>query len=706
MIQLFESFIEIGKTNADDNFLTVQNDDKSEFFLTFDYYRQYALGMTAYLITPIFNRLSETNIREHSDKLLVSSLRFVDFLFKFHKHTFSWKNLEISPEMLEINRSPELKSVAVDLFNYLTQIHINKSTFSLNEYKFDSLIANEIFAMTKTDEVFSALQSFSLDETLSLKEHYEKQLKKTQEEYQNRKQANSDEFIYAIASLQVVLGDLHYYDDELEEAETYYENTLHTLRNLKPNKSKDNKEFDPDETMTIGQLYLYVRNQLKLGMILEKRKQYDFAYLTYGELCKRIIRERNIAITELKAGIVLRKDEGGNNVFVKALTLGESHKEDKKYYDNINIPEIFEIEKTEKRTVDPLIASPQPLFFKNISPNNNDMLFKKMTFEGLKLLYLPFIAKLQILEKSHVGGITCNHLKQLDREFGFLTSVIDHQEAKILEADFFSRVADILYYKNSDLKGRRIKKEDKNNHSCTACNYYRDSLFLLLNKTEQNDTKKTLPTLLNEAKEVTPLYLLNESIKNIEDNYNMKHCTVLARTLSDWGNVFYSCDKRGESEECYCGKKICNTPQKLEDRDLENLKNCIEYVESERNRLNIDENEDISKMGIAFAMYAVSLKAYSKANLYKRSAYQISKILRLFKSYKIYENFDKLGQKAIRSLWYAVEELNIFELNKRKKDFGKWKGNIPIHILRICKNCGRRLDAFARTQSKHLESRF
>ena len=694
MIQLFESFIIVGKINAEEKerFLVVSSDNNSDFFLTFDYYRQYALGITAYLITPIFNRLSETNIREHSDKLLVSSLRFVDFLFKFHKHTFSWKNLEISPELLDINRSPELKSVAVDLLNFLTQIHINKSSFSLDDYKFDSMIANGIFAMTKTDEVFSALHSFSLDETLSLKEHYRSLLEKAQKNYENNKgYTDSTTFIYSIASLQVVLGDLHYYDDELEEAEMYYENTIHTLRYLaQKNKEQKNKEEDEsDETMNMGQLYLFVRNMLKLGAVLEKRKQYDFAYLTYGELCKRIVRERNITISELQAGIAVRKS-GDKEVFVKTFALDKLSKaeieEEKKlvkaaknYYDNIEPRYIVQDENEKEKDIE--VATPKPLCFQNISPNTNDALFKKMTFEGLKLLYLPFIAKLQILEKSHVGGITYNHLKQLDREFEFLTSVIDHPEAKILEADFFSRVADVLYYKNSDLKCRKDEKR-VTNHSCTACEYYRKALCKLLNKPEN----------------VTPLDLLKESIENIQNNYNMKHCTVLARILSDWGNVFFSCDKRDGSQDCYLDTECYNTKNTKQECyhcsccicdinacDTNNLAKYINYVKSESNGLMIDKSQNISKMEIAFAMYAVSLKAYSKANLFKRSAYQINKMLRLFKAYEIYKGVDKLGQKAIRSLWSAAEDLNIFEVKKRKKDFEceKFDEKIPLQYTLV-----------------------
>jgi hypothetical protein len=720
MLQLFESFIDIRNDKDDEkNTLLIQRYYNSRHFLSFNYYKQYTLGIIAYLITPIFYRLSESNIKEHSDKLLVSSLRFVDFLFKFHKHSFSWKHLDMSPEMMEVNRAPELKSVAVELLNYLAQVHINKSNFSLSEYKFDGIIANEIFAMTKTDEVFSALFSFSLDEMLPLKKHYQDLLEKAEKEYRKKDKNNKIpvEFIDAISSLQGVLGDLHYYDDELEEAEAYYKNAVNALH-----------KNEEDEKMQLGELYQYVRNMLRLGIIYEKRKQYDFAYLTYGELCKRIIRGRDITIKELSAGIVLRKewdnnkDEGDeeDEVFVKASTVKKIKKEDKKYYDNIDIPRW-----TKGEIVDDSIASPQPLYFNNISPNTNDMLFKKITFEGLKMLYLPFIAKLQIIEQSHVGGITRNHLEQLDKEFRFLTKIIDHKEAKLLEAEFCSRVADILYYKNSDLKckknkNRRYDKDDDDkqcdnndyegnlpqNFSCTACYYYHKALSISLDKI--NNDK------FENKEENTIINLLSASVEQLKDNYNIKFCTILARILSDWGNVFFSCDNKNHVDMCGCyiyDAIDCNTPRKcyycarnICDMDAcktnnlgDILKKYINYVDSESKGNNREmllnyiknSNTNFKKMEIAFAMYTISSEAYRNANLYKRSAFQIYKMLCLFKDYKIYNKdyINNLSKKAIHYLWYANEDLNIFELNKRKKDFCKTtikdEDKIPLQNLLV-----------------------
>jgi len=605
MIQLFESFVDI-RTERDDkkNTLLVQCYHNSRHFLSFNYYKQYTLGIIAYLITPIFYRLAESNIKEHSDKLLVSSLRFVDFLFKFHKYSFTWKILDISPEMLEVDRAPELKSVAVELLNYLTQIHISKSNFSLYEYKFDSWIANEIFTMTKTDDVFSALFSFSLDEMLPLKNYYQDLLENTEKEYQDDK--TSVKYIDAVSSLQIVLGDLCYYNDELEKAAVYYKNAVEMLRENKYN----------DEIRNHERLYLYVRNKLKLGMIHEKRKQYDFAYLTYDDLCKQIIQGRNI---------------------------------------------------------------------------KSDFIFKKKTFEGLKMLYLPFIAKLQIHEKSHVGGITPKHLEQLESEFKYMTSrVIDHEEVALLEAEFYSRTADILYYKNADLyelKCTKNKGEYIKNCSCTACNYYLKALSTLLGKPELNklEDKNTI------------VKLLYTTAKRIKNNYNMKYCTVLARIISDWGNVFFSCDKKNEKDDNICNTKD-SSKQKFDmlETILEMYNNCVESEANSENDKHFFSyvfkyftKNNYQNIIIAFVMYSISSNAYRKANLYKRSAYQIYKMLCLFKYYGINESnklkyyIKQLSKQAIHYLWYANEDLNLFGLNKRKKDFNKNSIDKRIHLQNL-----------------------
>jgi hypothetical protein len=662
MIQLIESFIEI-RTEKDkykrENTLLIRNNRKSEYFLTFGEQKQYTLGIIAYLVTPIFNLLSESKVKEHSDKLLVSSLRFVDFLFKFHKHPFSWWHLDISPELLEVNRAPELKSVTENLLRYLSQVYIDNLTFSYSIYKFNSIIANEIFAMTKTDEVFSALFSFSLDEMLPLKEYFQALLEKTENEYQNKKESSM--FIDVVSSLQVVLGDLYYYEDELDQAQVYYNNAVQMFRGLEQNADGE-----------IGQerFYLYIRNMFRLGMIYEKRKHYESAYITYGELCRRIIRERYIAFQELGVEIVSDKDKKGKYTLVKTSEMWWMSDKEKKYYNNLDVRPL-----PNGKEIKASIASLLPLRFKHILPQTYDLMFKRMTYEGLRTLYLPFLAKLQILEKSHMGGITCGHLELLDKEIRYLTFIIDNKESKILKAEFYTRVADILYYKNSDLKElscKTNKKEYPQNSSCTACNYYHNALSALLNL--------NIPKRKNTVTE-----LLHKSIVQIRESYdiNMKYCTTLARIVSNWANVFFSCDNKIDFCDNSC-HYICEINYHINQPNApENIwEKYINYVESEEknimaclNRLN--PKYDFTKMEIALAMYSISTIAYSKANQYKRSSYQLYKILCLFKYYECCDGkkredyIKRLSERAINYLWCANDDLNMPELNKRKKDFGR-----------------------------------
>jgi len=739
MVQLFESFIDVHHEGEDiceedGGFIRVQYYRRSKFFLSFDYSHQYTLSLIAYLVTPIFYRLIAHNVSWHNDKLLVSSLRFVDFLFKFHKHSFMWKHLDISPEILEVNKSPELRLVAADLLGYMTQMHITKSNFSLFDYRFDSRIATEIFAATRIDEQFSALFSFSLDETLPLKKHYQDLLAETRKEYRNDNRSVTDDFIDSISSLQIVLGDLHYFDGELEEAGMYYRDAIESLRKF---ESKDNDGARHHRRMP-EQIYLFVRNMLKLGMIYETRKQNEQAYLIYGEVCTRIIRERNLAIDELGAGVVVRKRDKKIGFVKKSEVWGKEADKEKQYkleerYSN----NVEYLEAPEGTMITGDNAQLSPLYFRRLSPNTNDALFKKITYEGVKLLYLPFLAKLQIIEKSHMGGITRTHLEQFDKEFELLTFIIDHDEANILEADFYSRAADILFYKNSDLKGKKNKTrkvdDDKDkcaetatsrrsgekvipkNCSCTACHYYHKAVCKLLNMDiNPNYDNEGKHEYSKDRADTAVTQLLAKCIENLNDenycNINMKFCAVLARVLSDWGNVFLSCDVFEKENEkstwrdgacgCYIGDgMIKDGIERRKDGsafrkdDFAFRKACFDYVYSEmwdgvwNTLVNILKSVEceFSKKEIAFVMYALSFHAFHRMGKYKRSAFQVYKMLRLFKRYTMHDcknEIEKLSRKAISLLWFSAEEQNALELNKTQKDFGIENGNGKKEALR------------------------
>ncbi|MDR3246331.1 MAG: ATP-binding protein [Prevotellaceae bacterium] len=714
MVQIFESYVKTyEKGELDDNF-RVKLYKNSRFFLTFDYYQQFEIGMTSYLVAPIMYRFADSNIQKHSDKLLVSSLRFVDFLFKFYRHNFSWKNLSISPEMIEINRAPELQSIVNGILNYLTQIHVNRIFFGIYEFRFENLISQEMSFMTKISETFSALFNFALDESLALKWHYKGLLNETQERFRNCQGKERNGFINSISSLQIVLGDLYFYDDELEEAGIYYKDGIQILReNAKPDK------------IDIEELYLLVRNILKLGFVYEKRKQYDFAYLTYANLCRDIISSRNFDTSKMGIAVRRNKENKEKLVFIKAKN-SHPHKEDKKYYDNIEVPECYGFD-----VIDENIAGAEPLFFKHLSPATYELLFRNSTFEGLKLMYVPFLAKFQMLEKSHFGGIIKSDIKLIEREFDFLTRTVHNDEVNILRADFYAHVGDILYYKNYDFGCLKDKKDDVSkdaagenehiiagqNRSCSACYFYKKALCELL---YPND---------NEEKSI--IDLLSESFSETDNHTNAKYCIISAKILSDWGNVFFACDKGKETKTLMCntfGNELIDTCEQpiilseaeffavwygeveIEDfitdyfwREWKVFIEKSNYKQFTTNVLKSNKQKrfPFTKMEMSMMMYSLSMKLYKKCNYYKRSVYQITKMLQLFKYYRenilkmidasLLEGYiDLLSKNALRSIYNAYEETNILEIAKRKKDFDKSQiGNVPLQNILVDSEIGR-----------------
>jgi hypothetical protein len=613
MMQVFESFIVNEKPLCSvDKQLFVQKYANTLFFLSFNYYNQFTLGITSYLVSPIIYRLADANIQQHSDKLLVSTLHFVDYMLKFYSQNFSWRQLDISPEVIETNHPPELKAIINDVVTLYGQTHFAKPIISLFDYKFDSPLSHEISFISKMDERFSAQFSFSLDESLALKQYFSNLLKEKQREYE-KSEGYGKTLIGSISSLQIILGDLHFLDDELEVAALYYKDGMHLFQDK---LCEDN----------LDSFYRLIRNKLKLAYLYEKRKQPEFAHLLYDEIVQSIMKIRR-----------------------RGMTFGSSG----------------------------------------------------MTFESLQLFYLPLLAKLQILEKRYCVYINDSDITLIEKEFNCLISVIKDNAIKILTADFYSKVADILYYKNKN----SVKKSDKDNQSqedCQkdmedyqksieishyACKYYKKAFIALVLDEEEQENKFDGKTILEILKENNKAFFIYKKT-------NATYCAVMARVLSDWGDVYFSakkemcdgCDSGCKLKEEYCVKKEVNGEEKYRTSDTF-WKNWHELFTNHEFKLNdflgkFDEKSTLNNIELALFLYSLSAKFYKKANMYRQSALQITKILNCFKlclKRKIwihgkeicnFKYLQYIASRAIEFLYIANDGLDMFEILKRKKDFG------------------------------------
>lgn len=248
--------------------------EASKYYLFFDSRNVQRICFVNYLLYPMIqNLVDKSNI--YNDKLLVSTSFMLSNLYKFHKSGFSMRNLEYMPELLDINKMPELRDFIGGIVEFMTQTHIDETVMNLYKYKFPMHLSEEITFYSKTSEEISYLFNFSHDELLSVKNLYIRQLG----HYSNKYEA------MAVASLHHTLGDIYMLEEDYELAIYEYQEALSSLHRQQKHKK------DIPLSLTViepSRMLFMIRLSLKLGLAYEKRKTYDTAYLTYVQLTENI----------------------------------------------------------------------------------------------------------------------------------------------------------------------------------------------------------------------------------------------------------------------------------------------------------------------------------------------------------------------------------------------------------------------------------
>ena len=475
----------------------------SELYLKCDEYDQYRFGFTTYLFTPFLMKIG-THVYEMGDKLLVSTSFLLDHLYKYHPYGFSWRNLELTPEIIAINKSPHLRDFITDIINSLSQNHIREIISGLHDFKFNQKIASEIRYISSISEPESAAFNFTLDESLQIKRYYKKRLLDLKKNYVG-KDLKDSQHIHAISFLHMILGDLHFYDQEYDDAILQYLDAIQLLRTSK------GKDISP------GNLVLLTRNMLKLGLTFERKRTYESALTYYGQMDMIINSAREVLFETLGfQEFLLRKTEVkdfieksydnliNNSVFMKSIGIAEEEAskekivstiKDKYFFDdngngasvafmfgrkvNPSIKDTTEIKrlngkrKTEGKTQEISSSGYQNMkhfigfsndFFEYhlpsfpFSPELQSIFYKSSLQEELRILYQPLIARLQILEKEGMQGITQIDLDRADKEFIYLSKAFVKDQKFMLEAEFNNKIGDILFYKNGYLKEDKLRK--------------------------------------------------------------------------------------------------------------------------------------------------------------------------------------------------------------------------------------------------------
>ena len=242
----------------------------------------------------------------------------------------------------------------------------------------------------------------------------------------------------SLASIHHILGDIYLADEDYTQAIFEYQTALQLLK-----EQIINTGYDKDGHW-VSRMIFFMRNMLKLGLAFEKRKTFNSAYATYGELIHKLVDFRFLNEEEL--GLVYEKED----------TKGKMNDEEVAY---LHKPYFFSFkdkrhkiweEKTWKEDYKGKIFVSNQLrsdFSSIVSPQLKAILSRLSAFEDIRFVYLGTLSRLAVLEKMQMGGITRTDLQIAIDEFKYFHITADPKVRPIIAIDFYKKLAEILYYK-------------------------------------------------------------------------------------------------------------------------------------------------------------------------------------------------------------------------------------------------------------------
>lgn len=471
-----------------------------------------------------------TSLRDYGDKLLIGASFIFDHIMKFHKTGFSQSDLDLMPEFIDINRAPEMRSLISRIIDNLKENYLDEVHSGLYDYTFNRKLVEEINYLSKINDKESAAFNFTLDESLRMKQYlYSKisQLKKPNSSALSTSSETTyfpDSGIYTHHYIESQLGDLHFYDNEFIDAIIQYKNSITNIR------QKEVKSMD------FSQFINYVKTMLKIGLTFEKLGNNDKALAYYEETTYAVIQYRDIDLS--KFGLhevyierpfntqtweyVLQNidneswwDERRNDslddwvtklkdMFRPGLWLNKKIR-DKTLYkleklkpgERINlIVQLADNPKSNSFYVESLYDIPElsggsivvdrSVNFWNFLMNTEFSVLKEKylgrssMFENLQLFYLPLIAKLQVVERAYLGGVVLSDILRVLKEYRFLSKILRKNEEVFIQTEFFRKLANVLFFKNSSLSLGHITNTQDSEDKYKIETQNLDHLFNLL----------------------------------------------------------------------------------------------------------------------------------------------------------------------------------------------------------------------------------
>lgn len=502
---------------------------KNNLYLHLGFNFQYNINLITYLVSPVLFSLN-TSLRDYGDKLLIGASFIFDHIMKFHKTGFSQSDLDLMPEFIDINRAPEMRSLISRIIDNLKENYLDEVHSGLYDYTFNRKLVEEINYLSKINDKESAAFNFTLDESLRMKQYlYSKisQLKKPNSSVLSTSSETTyfpDSGIYTHHYIESQLGDLHFYDNEFIDAIIQYKNSITNIR------QKEVKSMD------FSQFINYVKTMLKIGLTFEKLGNNDKALAYYEETTYAVIQYRDIDLSkfglhevyierprdahtwenvlenfdnelwwhERRNAILDDWETRFREMFRPGLWLNEKIREKTIYKleklkpgERINfIVQLADNTKSNSFYVESLYEIPElsggsivvdrSVNFWNFLMNTEFSVLKEKylgrssMFENLQLFYLPLIAKLQVVERAYLGGVVLSDVLRVLKEYRFISKILRRNEEVFIQTEFFRKLANVLFFKNSSLSIGQITKTPDNEYEYKIKKQNLDHLFNLL----------------------------------------------------------------------------------------------------------------------------------------------------------------------------------------------------------------------------------
>lgn len=386
------------------------NNEEEQWYFCLSYNDQLRNSFINYLTSPINYAILKEK-QNFSDNLLVAASFFLGYIYKYHKNSFSLRNKEQFPEIFQTNNTTDIRELVDIIIQFLGKNHIQSILSSVFRYKLPIKITEEIKNITKLSEDTSTIFNFSHSEFSNIKKHYLTQIEAIENNIHRTDQNGT------VSSLYHIIGDSELFSENINEAIIAYRNSSSILE-----KHIDNC-IATKQLVPYSHLTEFIRVQLKLGLVYEKRETYSTAQNIYSSLTTKI---NNILFIDLKSiGLNLTEGEGYNEYGNKKehLKYNRLYKNDKKVDVNRYLLED--------------------------GYNNNQTILNNLSYsENLRMITQPLLTRLFIREKTINSEIKIHHIDRTEFEFSKIYFLQQRNERFIIPADFYKRLADIIYYKN------------------------------------------------------------------------------------------------------------------------------------------------------------------------------------------------------------------------------------------------------------------